>query len=364
MKILYVLDDTMERPDGVQQYIRAVGSWMSLKGHNVHVACGGASDSSSVLKIRGLAKTLDISFNGNKLAITLPISRRKLKHYLLDENFDIIHIQLPCNPLFGQLLINMAHKYCKDTKLVGTFHILPYGLLPYMGARLLGFWQTPTVKKLDKVLAVTESAGNLVSKMYKSVAPIIIPNTINIKSYERNKKVHNAPLKILFLGRLVKRKGCMELLRALALIDSPYQAVIVGDGPERKKLEKYALQNSLPVTFLGHVSERAKKERLASADILVFPSMGGESFGIVLLEAMAWGNGVVLAGNNPGYSSVMESIKEVLFDSRDTGRTSEIIHYYLTHDAQRNKVIKAQKNLVRKFDVDVVCDQILNIYTS
>src|SRR5581483_12518242 len=113
-------------------------------------------------------------------------------------------------------------------------------------------------------------------------------------------------LTVLYFGRLVARKGCLQLLEAVNELVSQqlslpdFRVVICGSGPEKSKLEAYVSKHGLSpyVEFRGFIKEEDKPSYYGSADIAVFPSYGGESFGIVLLEAMASGRAAVLAANN------------------------------------------------------------------
>src|SRR3989344_5400643 len=111
---------------------------------------------------------------------------------------------------------------------------------------------------------------------------------------------------ILFIGRLEKRKGTKYLLKSFAQLQKKYpdiELVIAGDGPERQMLEDYATKHDIKhIKFLGFIDVSKKLELLASSTVFCSPALFGESFGIVLLEAIAMGTPVV-AGNNPGYAT-------------------------------------------------------------
>jgi phosphatidylinositol alpha-mannosyltransferase len=116
------------------------------------------------------------------------------------------------------------------------------------------------------------------------------------------------------------------------------------------------------VEFAGFISEADKPRYLAGADIAVYPSTGGESFGIVLLEAMAAARGVVLAGNNPGYASVVGERPEALFDPKDEVQFAAKLQKFLDNPAAREKARNWQQQFVRQFDVPNVADEIMVVY--
>jgi phosphatidylinositol alpha-mannosyltransferase len=140
--------------------------------------------------------------------------------------------------------------------------------------------------------------------------------------------------------------------------------VICGDGHLRPALEKYVRAHNLDkvVEFTGFISEEAKPRYLASADVVVYPSTGGESFGIVLLEAMAASRGVVLAGDNPGYASVMAPRPESLFNPKDIPALAQKIVTTLQDQPARAAARAWQQRYVKQFDVPAVGGQLVALY--
>ena len=143
----------------------------------------------------------------------------------------------------------------------------------------------------------------------------------------------------------------------------PYKVSIGGKGENLTKLQNFAIQNNLQnVNFLGFVSEDVKVSLLASADIAVFPSTGGESFGIVLLEAMASGARVVLGGNNPGYSGVLGDYPKQLINPKNSIEFATRLKYFLENRKFRQDAYLWNQNEYKKYDINVVGKDILNIY--
>jgi phosphatidylinositol alpha-mannosyltransferase len=173
------------------------------------------------------------------------------------------------------------------------------------------------------------------------------------------------------LGRLVERKGCMQLLKALDLLNQKHRlgnvrVLICGKGELREELEKYAHDKKLGgvVHFVGFVTEQEKANYLATAQIAVFPSMGGESFGIVLVEAMAAGSEVVLGGNNPGYRSVLGERPKQLVKATNTKLFAASLQYYMSSTKPRETAYKWQQEAVKQYDVAVVGKNIIDIYKA
>ena len=141
---------------------------------------------------------------------------------------------------------------------------------------------------------------------------------------------------------------------------------ICGKGPLENQLKELVASKNLDeqVIFHGFVSTQEKIQRLQSADIAVFPSFSGESFGIVLIEAMAAGAGVVVGGRNPGYSYVLESTPELLIDVKDNTNFASLLHKCMTDESFFEVTHRIQQQIVQQFDVAVVGSKMLNEYES
>jgi phosphatidylinositol alpha-mannosyltransferase len=183
------------------------------------------------------------------------------------------------------------------------------------------------------------------------------------------KQYQDGRLVILFLGRLVPRKGCLQLLKSVAELtkhaDLPkFRVLICGTGPLEQELRQYIARHNLDsiVELAGFVAEADKPRYYASADIAAFPSSGGESFGIVLLEAMASGRTAILAGDNPGYRSVLVSRAELLFDPRNTRALTVQLTRYLQDAGLRREIQLWGADFTKQFDVNVVGRQLLEVY--
>ena len=101
MKIGHVLDDRIDKPDGVQQVVRGLGEWMRAQGHEVHYIVGETKDTTVVPNIHVASRNWPVSFNGNKLSIPLPASQRRLRKLMNDLNLDVLHVHVPYSPFMG-----------------------------------------------------------------------------------------------------------------------------------------------------------------------------------------------------------------------------------------------------------------------
>lgn len=371
MKIGFVLDDGLNKPDGVQQYILTLGSWYRQNGHEVRYLVGQTTRT-DIEGVYSLARNVKVRFNGNRLSIPLPASSSKIKHVLDKEKFDVLHVQTPYSPLFGAKVVYLADS---KTVVVGTFHILPFNILTQFGTPLLGFCLRRSLKRFDYFVGVSAPAVEFAKKSFR-INCKVVPNSVLIDQFRPAKsdlqRQYNDSINLLFLGRLVPRKGCQQLLKALVILQNSnslperLQINICGDGPMRQELTKYAKHHNLQdkITFHGFVSQQQKVDFMQQADIAVFPSLSGESFGIVLIEAMAAGSGVVLGGNNPGYQSVLEDLPTSIVDAHQPKVFAEELISLINQPEKRRQLHELQQQHVQQFDTTIVAKQLLDIYQS
>jgi phosphatidylinositol alpha-mannosyltransferase len=363
-RIGFVLDDTLDTPDGVQQYVLNLGEWLRSQGHDVHYLVG-KTRRTDLANVHSLSRNVAVRFNRNRMSIPLPTSRRALSEFLQQQPFDILHVQLPYSPFMAGRLVRLVPP---ATAVVGTFHILPYSFSVRQANRLLAGLNRRSARRFDAVLAVSAPAANFARQVY-GFQSTVVPNPVSLAQFAG---VQNtvSPLRIVFLGRLVERKGALHLLRAVAeltrkeLTQQSFKVIIGGKGDLLPRLQAFVQQHELEsiVEFAGFIAEADKPAFLAQADVAVFPSTGGESFGIVLLEAMAAARGVVLAGDNPGYRTVMAGREEQLFDPKNTTILAALLARWLDDTSDRQRVAAWQKQYVRQFDVPVVGAQVMAAY--
>lgn len=363
----FVFDDSLDKNDGVQQYVLGLGAYYVSLGHEVHYLVG-QTERRDIAHIHSLSRNIRVSFNGNKMSMPLLASKKRIKALFNEHSFDILHVQMPHSPFMAQRVISAAPK---TIKIVGTFHILPNSSLVTLANRYLKLLLRSSLKRIDHIVSVSPAAQEFLLKNW-GLASTVIPNHVKVSHYKnkqpRRELAHTC--NIVFLGRLVDRKGCQLLLSAvkqmvrLKLTDEPFKVVICGKGPLMKHLQSFVGLNSMDhiVSFVGFVNETDKPGYLAAADIAVFPATGGESFGIVLLEAMAASRGVVLGGDNPGYRSVLGGHESQLFDPTNTHDFAQLLASYLQNTKLRSTAAEWQTSEVEQYDVAVVGQQLLQQY--
>lgn len=369
LKIGFVLDDSLDTPDGVQQYILTLGAWLRAQGHDVHYLVGQTARK-DMKNVHSLSRNIKVRFNKNRMSMPLPVSQKRISELLRREDFDVLHVQLPFSPFLAGRVVRAAPE---RTAIIGTFHIAPHSKLVHIANRLLHAMTRSALRRFDTVMSVSSVAQIFAEQTFR-IKSHVVPNTVDLAPYTRAVPFpqYKNDITVLFLGRLVERKGCLYLLKAIArlkdenMVDKPFKVIICGKGPQETSLRKYAMAHRIEhlVEFVGFVTEEDKPRYLASADIAVFPSTGGESFGIVLLEAMAASRGAVLGGNNPGYTSVLRDHPETLFNPRNTEELAAMLAGLLRDPALRHKAHRWQLSEVRHYDVPVVGKTIVEEYKA
>lgn len=368
LKIGFVLDDTLDTPDGVQQYILTLGAWLSRQGHEVHYLVGQTART-DIKNVHSIGRNLRVKFNGNRMSTPLPAGRRAVRRVLAQQKFDVLHIQMPYSPFMAGRIIKAAPA---TTVVVGTFHIAPQSGLVRRANQLLGIISRRTLRRFDDIFSVSAAAAAFARQTY-GLETSVIPNVVEAARFASAKPFDLRPPlpTIVFVGRLVPRKGCQVLLEALAKLRAeaaplPFRAIICGKGPLEAALKTYAADAGLAehVTFTGFVSEAEKARYLKTADIAVFPSTGGESFGIVLIEAMAAEHPVVLGADNEGYHTVLAPQPSSLVPVSDAGALATKLQQFLTDQSAFRLTLDWQKTYVRQFDVAAVGPRLVARYTQ
>lgn len=368
LTIGFVFDDTLDALDGVQQHIITIGTELVRRGHDVHYLVG-ETHHSPVPQTLSLARNVMVSFNGNRMRIPLPVRKREIRAALAHNNYDILHIQAPYSPLFGGRVLECAPQ---STGVVATYHIAPIDRRARYGGRALGLVNAHSHRRVDEVIAVSQVAAQY-AQFTAHTHGTIIANPVNVEKFTT--AAHRATRDaahphIVFLGRLVPRKGAQLLLDALdygerhGMFPMPgLHVTIAGDGPLMDDCVQRAARLRTPVQFVGTVDE-GKADLLASADVAVFPAIGGETFGIVLPEAIASGAGVTLAGDNPGYRWTMRGDEDALFSvGPDHARVlAERITRALTDAPWARRLHAREEALLDRYNVQAVTDEVEQVY--
>jgi phosphatidylinositol alpha-mannosyltransferase len=252
---------------------------------------------------------------------------------------------------------------------VATFHAkMPEDIMSRTMARVITPYTKASLKYLHALTAVSDAASELVCRIADEPVAII-PNGIaprftpplRFHDHRKNKS-------ILFVGRLDARKGVKYLLHAFKLMsqkDPDVSLFIAGDGVERERLEALALDLELQnVHFLGFVSDAEKIRLLRTSDLFCAPSPYGESFGLVILEAMATGL-VTVAGDNPGYGSVLTGLGAVsIINPKHTAEFARRLELLLHEPDLRKLWRQWAAEEMPKYSYETIVDQYLEVYET
>jgi len=310
MKIGLVCPYDIDKGGGVQECVRALHVGLAALGHDVRIITPRPRGNNANHK--------DTIYLGTSTDFRSPmhttsqvggsVDGSEIDTMLAKEQFDVLHFHEPWIPILSRQILSRSN--CVN---VATFHAkLPETLVSRTVAKVVTPYTKSVLKYIDSFTAVSEAAMEYLRTMTDEPVSII-PNGIDLKSFHvPRRRAERDQKTILYLGRLEKRKGVAYLLKAFkVLLDKGHDVklIIAGDGVDRQKLEDLADELGInnDVEFLGYVTETKKKQLLREADLFCSPAIYGESFGIVLLEAMASGL-VTVAGNNPGYSSVLQGL--------------------------------------------------------
>ncbi len=350
MKIGLICPYDIFKGGGVQECVHAMQAELKSLGHDVKIitplpAGQKAAKFSDTIFI---GRSADVKSPFHTTAqVSVSLNSDEIDKMLEVENFDVLHFHEPWVPIVSRQILSRS-----KAANVATFHAkLPESAMSRTIEKVITPYTRSIMKYLDGLTAVSEVAAEYVRTI--AVHDVdIIPNGIDLSVYRLSPDTTST--KILYIGRLERRKGVKYLLKAfhdLSKRDATAELVIVGDGVDGQKLKQFVIDQQIPrVSFLGYVSQPKKLELLRQARVFVSPALYGESFGIVLLEAMATGLPVV-AGDNPGYRAIMQDSGELsLVNPRDVDEFSRRLHMLMHNQDLRELWQVWAKEYVKQFD--------------
>lgn len=357
MKIGMVSPYDWSYPGGVRDHIRQLSDQFINMGHDVRVLAPASRTQDKLIEgyVYNMGRTTPIPINGSiaRIACDSALTLR-VSSVLRQEQFDVLHVHEPLVPGLPLTALRFSR-----TITVGTFHAFAHAGVtspPYLAYASASPFLRPHFQRLSGRIAVSSAAYEFVSHAFPADYRVI-PNGINPERFNRSV----APLpyfmdgkqNILFVGRFEKRKGVKYLLRAIPAIREQHphtRFIFVGEGHLRRAFQRYVEQKGWPdVVFTGYVSDADLPRYYASAHVFCAPATGGESLGIVLLEAMASGTPVV-ATNIPGYATVVTSdVDGLLIPPRSSSELARAVGYLLTYEPARQRFIHAGLQKARDY---------------
>ena len=349
LRIGMVCPYSLTIPGGVQQQVLDLARAMRSKGHEVRVLgpCDGPPPEPFVTPI---GNSLPTAVNGSvaPLAPDVPAALRTIRA-LNDEAFDVLHIHEPLvpGPSLSAVLMKMA-------PIVATFHSAGESAAYRVFSRQL----TRIASRIDIRVAVSKDAVELARRYIEGDYEVLY-NGINIESYAGSDLPRENA--IFFIGRHEPRKGLGTLLEAMSLLPDDVRLWVASDGPETAEL-KARFGGDPRIEWLGRITDAEKIRRLRTARAFCAPSLRGESFGIVLLEAMAASTPVV-ASRIDGYTNVAtHDVDSLLVEPQDPRALADALARVLVDPRLSARLTTAGLGRAGQYSMDVLADRYIDIY--
>jgi phosphatidylinositol alpha-mannosyltransferase len=352
---------------GVGEVVLALQQELTKRGHYVKVITPRPRNyegevPESIITLGMSVKTK--AFSGTAWQWSVSADNNDIDEMLQREKFDIMHFHEPWIPFLGQQIAQRS-----EAVNIATLHALAFDNVTSKTIKnVVTPYTKPMIKYFDEFTAVSEAATGYFKTL--SDRPVtIIPNGIDIKRYSKRPSTavrHPNMKTIFYVGRLEDRKGVKFLLRAYNELSAKHdniQLLIAGTGPDEKKLREYVNELKIPrVTFLGFISDEEKIHQLHRADLFCSPARYGESFGIVLLEAMAAGTPII-AGDNAGYVTTMKDTGSIsLVNPQDTIDFARRLELMIFNEDIRLVWQKWAKNYVKQYDYKNIVSMYEDLY--
>jgi phosphatidylinositol alpha-mannosyltransferase len=348
-----------DTPGGVQAHIADLATYLISQGHFVSVLAPSSSDEGLPDFVVNAGKPLAIPYNGAVARILFgPLAFARVRSWIAQNDFDLLHLHEPAIPS-----ISLLACFAAEGPMVGTFHA---SAKRQKAIFAIGPILEPVIEKLTARIAVSEAARATLTEHLETDA-VVVPNGIYAKRLAGGKiNPEWSGETIGFIGRFEEpRKGLQLLVAALPTIlnQNPSARVIVaGPGDAQEFLENVPPHLQSKFTFLGRISESEKADFLHSIGVYVAPNTGGESFGIILAEALA-GGAAVVASDIPAFDALLGSgAYGTLFKSEDSNSLAVEINRLFADDDRRNQLRTAGKAYAQNFDWEVVAERIYDVY--
>jgi phosphatidylinositol alpha-mannosyltransferase len=359
LRIGIVCPYSWDVPGGVQNHIRDLAEFLIANGHYVEVLAPATEGTDLPDYVISAGRAVSIPYNGAVARVLFGVvANSRVRSWINDGNFDLLHLHEPAIPSLSLLAC-----WAGEGAMVGTFH----AAAKYQKAIVaIGPILEPVIEKLSARIAVSESA-RLTLTAHLETDAIVIPNGIYANNYrDGSPRQEWRGNTIGFLGRFEEdRKGLPVLLDALPIISRfvpDIRVLIAGPGDSEEVLEKVDSQLRNRVEFLGKISEADKADFLASVSLYIAPNTGGESFGIILAEAMA-GGATVVASDIPAFADVLgDGEYGALFESENSEHLAKVIIDLLRDNEKREGLAIAGAKHAQRFDWTQVGEEIYEVY--
>ncbi len=367
MKILQVSDAYYPFPGGVSEHIYSLSKYLRRRGHEVWVLTTsyGKGDENFNGYVRRIGRVLILPLNKSQITLTFdPLLPLKVQKFLREKTFDVVHTHGPLAPNLPGFTTLLS-----PYPVVSTFHTSFVGFNWYKVAKV---FFTPVWRKIRVAIAVSETAKKLMEPYFRGNYEII-PNGVDLERFKVEGEKHEIYSKIkgktvLFVGRLEPRKGPDLLLRAFISRCNEFQRedvhlIFAGEGPLKEKLKSMVPEDLKGrVHFLGFVPFDDLPKLYRGADVYTSPAIGGETFGLVLIEAMASGVPVV-AGYNEGYINVIKNEENgLLVNVKDPNEYADALLRVLRDNNMRRMLRESGLETAKMYSWEKVAERVEKVY--
>jgi phosphatidylinositol alpha-mannosyltransferase len=348
-----------DTPGGVQSHVGDLAQYLIRQGHYVSVLAPAIDEDNLPDFVTSAGRPIAIPYNGAVARVLFgPIAFSRVRQWIANGNFDVLHLHEPAIPS-----ISLLACWAAEGPMVGTFHAaakrqkVTFAVAPIL---------EPVIEKLTARIAVSEAARETLTEHLETDA-IVVPNGIYADLYRDGVIDQRWTGNTLgFIGRFEeKRKGLDVLVAALPSIIAKIpdlKVFVAGPGDAQEVLKEIDPYLHSRFEFLGRISESEKANFLASVGLYIAPNTGGESFGIILAEALASGASVV-ASDIPAFDSLLgHGAYGTLFASEDSQDLAKKVIALLGDEESRRAIAQRGKKYAQEFDWDVVAEKIYDVY--
>jgi phosphatidyl-myo-inositol alpha-mannosyltransferase len=351
VRVALVCPYSLSLPGGVQGQVLGLARSLRAMGHVTRVLapCDGPPPDGGVTP---LGRSVPLATNGSVAPIAPdPACALRTIRALRDEDFDVIHLHEPLVP--GPTVTAL---FLRNRPLVGTFHRAG-GSAAYTALRPLVRWGAG---RLDLRCAVSVDARDTAAEALGGDYELVF-NGIEAERFVKASPWPTEGPTILFMGRHEPRKGLDVLLRAMDDLEDDVRLWVASDGPQTAEL-KASVAGDPRIEWLGRLSDEEAAARLRGADVFCAPSVHGESFGVVLLEAMSACTPIV-ASALPGYQNVArDGLDAVLVPPADPGALAAALRQVLDDSTLAHRLVTAGEGRAAEFSMDKLAERYLDLY--
>lgn len=365
MRVGIVCPYDWSTPGGVQAHVRDLAVALQRLGHHVSVLapCDDDADVELPPFVVSSGRPVSVSYNGSKAKVQFgPVTARRVRRWLRTGEFDVLHVHEPLSPS-----VSILSCWAARGPIVATWHS------SMERSRILsaGFAIGQTaLEKVSARIAVSEAARQTLVEHMGGDA-VLIPNGVDCSAFGHADPLPGWPGdggSLFFIGRIDEpRKGLPVLLEALPAIAEAHPGVrllVAGPGDEEEMREALDPSISDRVVYLGLISEEDKARAFVSADLYVAPNTGGESFGIVLLEAMASGTPVLASDIEAFRRVVAEGRAGATFANEDPADLARVAIALLSDAEQRRRLSSEGLLRAREYDWESVASRVVEVYEA